>query len=66
MVGTNIFTRVVYELVIRTTSYFPVTGKSGMWDNEVTRSVAINISYFVVVEAGPMTRRRLGIRRGPQ
>lgn len=60
MVDTNIFPRVMYELIVRTASDFPVTGKSGMRDNEVSRSVAISISYFGVVDAGPMTWRRLG------
>ena len=33
---TNLLSRVVDELVVRTTENFPVTGDCGMWDDEVT------------------------------
>jgi len=58
---TNLFSRVVHELVVRTTKYFPVAWEGGMRYDEVTRRVAISVSYFGIVDADPVCRRGLGV-----
>ena len=61
MVDMNLFSHVVDELVICTTDYLPVAGKSGMRDDEVTRGVAIGVTYFGVVDTDPMSCRGLSV-----
>ena len=57
----NLFSCIVHELVVCATEYFPVAREGGMRDDEVTRRVAIGISYFGVVDADPVSRRGLGV-----
>ena len=58
---TNLLSSVMDELVICTAKYFPVTGEGRVWDDEVACRVAISISYFCVVDADPISRRRLDV-----
>ena len=57
----NLFSRVVHELIICTSVHFPVTRKSGVRDDKVTRRVAISVSDFGVMDGGPIRRRRLRV-----
>ena len=60
---TNLFPRVVHELVICASEYLPVTREGWMRDDEVTRRVAVCISYFGVVDTDPVSRRGLGTHK---
>ena len=59
----NLFSRIMHELVVCATEYFPVTRKDGMRNDEVARRAAIIISYFSVVGADPVSRRGLGVQK---
>jgi len=59
---TNLFSRVVHELVVCTTKHFPVTGEGRMWDEEVSHRVAISIPYFGVGNRDTVCWGGLGIR----
>ena len=56
----NLFSRIMHELVVCATEYFPVTREGGMRNDEVARRAAIIISYFSVVGADPVSRRGTG------
>ena len=58
---TNLLSRVVHELVVCTTEYFPVAREGGMRCDEVARRVAISTSYFGIVDADPVSRCGLGV-----
>ena len=61
MMNTDLLSRVVHELVVCTTKYFPVTGEGRMRDEEVARRVSISIPYFSVVDADTTSRGGLGV-----
>ena len=58
---TNLLSRVMYELVVCTTKYLPVTGEGRVWDDEVACRVTISIPYFCVVNADPIGRCGLDV-----
>jgi len=60
---TNFLSRVVGELVVCTTKYLPVTGEGRVRGDEIACRVTISISYFSVVDGGPISRRRLNAHR---
>jgi len=60
---TNLLPRVVHKLVISATEYLPVTREGWMRDDEITRRVAVRISYFSVVDADPIIWRGLGVHK---
>lgn len=57
----NLLSRVVHELVVRTTEYLPVTREGGVRDDEVATRIAISIPYFRVMNTNAVSRRRLGL-----
>jgi len=60
---TNLLSRVVDDLVVCTAEHLPVTGEGRMRGDEIACRVAISISYFSVVDGGPISRRRLNAHR---
>jgi len=60
---TNLLSRVVDELVVCTAKYLPVTGESRVRGDKVACRVTISISYFSVVDGGPISWGRLNAHR---
>lgn len=56
---TNLLSRVMHELVVRTAENSPVTGECWMGDDEVARRVGIGVSYFRVMNADSVRWCRL-------
>lgn len=52
---TNLLSCIVGELVVCTAKYLPVTGEGRVRSDEVACRVAISISYFSVVDGGPIS-----------
>lgn len=60
-VNTNLFSCIVHELVVCTAEYLPITRKGWVRDDEVVRRIAISISYLCVMDADPVSGRRLNV-----
>lgn len=59
MVGMNLFSGIMHELVVCTAKYFPISREGGMRDDKITRRITISISYFGVMNTDAIGRNRL-------